>query len=181
MVAIGVIEVSTISKGYRLSDEILKLVEVALTMAQPICPGKFVLIVAGKVANVRSAMDFAEKNYAETLIDVSFLGRISHDVYRAILGSCEPSTKDAVGMIETFSIASVIRAADVAVKSAGVEVVEVRIARGMGGKSYAIFTGSVSNVEIAVKNGAKNAIEEGQLVDTTVIADPHEDLWQYLE
>ena len=181
MVAIGVIEVSTISKGYRLSDEILKLVEVELTMAQPICPGKFVLIVSGKVANVRSAVEFAQKNYAENLIDVSFLGRISNDVHRAIQGCLEPAQKDAVGMIETFSIDSVIAAADVAVKSAGVEVVEVRIARGMGGKSYVIFTGSVSNVEIAVQNGAKNVIEEGQLVDTTVIADPHEDLWQYLE
>lgn len=181
MVAIGVIEISTISKGYRLSDEILKLVEVDLTMAQPICPGKFVLIVAGRVANVRSAMEFAEKNYAENLIDISFLGRISDDVYRAILGSCEPTQRDAVGMIETFSIASVIKAADIAVKSAGVEVIEVRIARGMGGKSYVILTGSVSNVEIAVQNGARHAIEEGQLVDTTVIADPHEDLWQYME
>ena len=179
--AIGIIECKTISKGYQLSDAILDLVSVEIIMAQPICPGKFVLILAGGVAEIENAVSFAKQEFGPFVIDSTVLGRIEEEVYLSLIGATEPQQRDAIGMVETFSIAAVIQAADTAVKTSGVEIVELRIARGMGGKCYVLFTGSVSNVEDAVKNSSVQAAEEGMLVDTAVIASPHEDLWQYIE
>lgn len=181
MKAIGVIEIKTISKGYLVSDGILDLVSVEIVMAQPVCPGKFVLILAGGVAEVENAVAFANRKYSEAVVDSTVLGRIEEEVYLSLVGAAETAQRGAVGIIETFSIAAVIQAADTAVKTSGVEIMEIRIARGMGGKCYALFTGSVSNVEDAVKNGGAQATEEGLLVDTAVIASPHTELWQYIE
>lgn len=179
--AIGIIEIKTISKGYVISDSILDSVSVEIIMAQPICPGKFVLIIAGGIAEMENAVSYANKEYGEAIVDSMVLGRIEEEVYLALVGATEPQQHDAIGIIETFSVASVIQAADTAVKTAGVEIVEIRIARGMGGKCYALFTGSVSNIEDAVKNGGAHAAKEGMLVDTAVLASPNEDLWQYIE
>ena len=46
-------------------------------------------------------------------------------------------------------------AADAAVKTGGVKLVEIRPAIGLGGKSYATMLGNVSAVESAIKAGRK--------------------------
>ena len=86
-----------------------------------------------------------------------------------------------MGMIETFSVAACILAADAALKAANVDLCDIRIARGMGGKSYVSVTGTVGAVTAAVEAGAMRAQADGLLVDKDVIASPHEDLWQYIQ
>ena len=83
--------------------------------------------------------------------------------------------------LKTFSVASCILSADAALKAAAVEICELRVARGMGGKSYVALSGTVAAVTAGVEAGAKSAIDNGVLNDTVVIASPHEDLWQYLQ
>ena len=68
-------------------------------------------------------------------------------------------------------------AADTAAKTALVDLIEVRLAKGMCGKSYIILTGSVSAVTAAVEK-AKMGVEDGILLDTSVIAGPDERLWE---
>ena len=87
----------------------------------------------------------------------------------------------SLGIIETYSAASCIQAADIAIKSANVDIAELRIARGMAGKSYLAITGSISAVTEAVECGARAAKENGILNDTAIIASPHKDLWQYIQ
>lgn len=181
MRSLAVIEVKTVTKGYVLSDDLLKLDNVELLMSQPMCPGKFVLIIGGSTASVENACQFAEEHMREHLIDISKFGKISEQVYTAIIGATAVSNRDAVGIIETFSISSLIEAADIAVKATSVEIVELRIARGMGGKSFVLLTGTTSDVTMAVESGKAKAKEAGLLVDTDVIASPHPELWQYIE
>lgn len=69
-------------------------------------------------------------------------------------------------------------AADAAVKAADIRLIEVRVARGMGGKCFVSLTGDVSDVKAAVEAGAKIAAEEGVLINMEVIASPHPDLWE---
>lgn len=71
-------------------------------------------------------------------------------------------------------------AADTAVKAANVTIIELRLSRGMGGKGYVMLTGNVSDVTAAVEAGSRYATEQGLLTGNTVIASPHEELWQYL-
>ena len=56
---------------------------------------------------------------------------------------------DAVGIFETFSVASSLLAADAAAKAAQVEVAELRLADGLGGKAYFVVAGEQADVEAA--------------------------------
>lgn len=75
-------------------------------------------------------------------------------------------------MIETFTGASSIVAADHAAKTAQVDLIEIRIARGMCGKSYVLFTGTVAAVTESIESTIKLIKDEGTLLDTAIIPNP---------
>lgn len=91
-----------------------------------------------------------------------------------------PEQKEAVGVIETFSLASAILAADYAVKSAAIDLIEVRLGRGLGGKAFVIVTGSVSDVTTAAETARRQLRTEGMLLNIEVIPSLHEDMYQSL-
>jgi microcompartment protein CcmL/EutN len=62
------------------------------------------------------------------------------------------------------------------VKSANVELLEVRLAMALGGKAFAILTGTVADVMSAVDVGAAVIGKKGLLVNKVVIANPREEL-----
>ena len=181
MVSIGVIEISNIVKGYVACDNILKATKIDMVMAQPICPGKFVMIFGGTISSVDTACSYVEENFKEFVLDIQRFGNIDKRVFDGLNGGCSSDSTGALGLMETFTAASCILAADAALKAANVELSEIRIARGMGGKSYVAVCGSVGAVNAAVEAGALNAQENGTLVDKAVLASPHEDLWQYIQ
>ena len=96
------------------------------------------------------------------------------------MGAPAQAPQGALGIIETFSGASAIQAADAAIKAASVEILDLRISRGMGGKGFVMLTGHVGDVTASVEAGSRYAKEQGLLVGTSVIAAPHEELWKYL-
>jgi microcompartment protein CcmL/EutN len=75
----------------------------------------------------------------------------------------------ALGVIETFSAAACIVAADAAAKAAEVDVLDVRLAMGLGGKAFCLLSGDVGAVEQAVAAGGEKAAGEGLLVRRVVI------------
>ena len=178
--SVGVLELKSIAKGIQASDDALKSAGVSLISAQPICPGKFELIVTGELAQVNAAMEKIRSTYSSYLIDSVMLGRIDPSVVKALLGGQPQAKQGAVGTIETFSIASAILAADNAVKAANVEILELRTARGVGGKGIVFLTGEIADVTAAVEVGSQYAKEQGLLVANSVIGSPHSDLWNYL-
>lgn len=181
MVSIGIIEINNIAKGYLVCDNILKKSQVQMVMAQPVCPGKFIMIFGGSVSSVKVACDYARVNFSENVLDISEFGNIDIRVFDALNGAAGGATSGALGIVETFSVSSCILAADAALKAANVEIAELRIARGMAGKSYVALSGTVAAVTAGVDAGVQNAIDNGLLNDTAIIASPHEDLWQYLQ
>jgi len=52
--AIGLIELSSISVGYLVTDSMLKTASVELILSRTVCPGKFVCMVWGDVAAVEA-------------------------------------------------------------------------------------------------------------------------------
>ena len=68
----------------------------------------------------------------------------------------------------------------IAVKTARVEIYDVRISRGMGGKGVIMLTGEVGDVTAAVEAGAAYATSQAMLSSSCVIAAPHEGLWQQI-
>lgn len=177
MNSIGLIEVKNVSKGIRITDEMLKSAGISLIQSGSVCPGKYVTLVGGDLSSIQAAVEHAEECAEDALIDKFVIGNLGENVIEALYGTCEIAEKKALGVIETFTAASAILAADAAVKAAVVSLIEVRVARGMGGKCFVTLTGDVANVEAAVKAGAKIAAEGGVLINTEVIANPHPELW----
>ena len=78
------------------------------------------------------------------------------------------SETGALGIIETFSVASIIEAADAAVKAANVQLLQIHLAMAIGGKGYVTMTGEVA----AVEAGADFIRNKGLLVNKVVIPQP---------
>ncbi|MCK5574116.1 MAG: BMC domain-containing protein, partial [Bacteroidetes bacterium] len=97
-------------------------------------------------------------------------------VFPAIAGSSQVSLLEALGIVESFSVASLIEAADAAVKAAKVQLIEVRLAMALGGKAFVSMTGEVSAVQAAVDVAAAVVAGKGLLVNRVVIPAPRQEL-----
>lgn len=178
--AVGVMEIKSIAKGVEACDNALKSADVRLISAHAACPGKYEILITGEIAAVQAALDRVTAAYGASLIDATLLGRIDEAVVRALMGAQPPALEGALGIVETFSAASAIRAADTALKAANVALWDMRLSRGMGGKGVMMITGSVGAVTAAVEAGSRYAKEQGLFAAQSIIPAPHSDLWQYL-
>ncbi len=172
--AIGMLELNSIAKGIECCDAMLKSALVELIDAHPICPGKYMAIVAGDVDAVKTAMDTGERTADFNLVDSCVIPNVHAQIIPALRALSFTGDLKAMGVVETFSAASAVISADAAVKAAEVELIEIRIANGMGGKSFFILTGLVGAVEAAVKEADSILNEDGLLVSSVVIPSPHE-------
>jgi microcompartment protein CcmL/EutN len=175
--AVAAYEFKSIAKGVEAADIALKTAGVRLVSAQPVCPGKFELLLAGPLSNVQAAGDRLDEAYGEFLIDSIRLGRVDQTVIQALLGAQPQPEAGALGIVETFTAASAILAADHAVKSANVQILELRLARGMAGKGYVSFVGDTADVQAAIEAGSAYAKGQGAFVASALISSPHEELW----
>ncbi len=178
MKSIGLVELKNVSKGIVVTDEMLKSAGVTLISSGSVCPGKFVTIVGGELSAIQAAVDRAELISEDAMIDKFIIGNLGDNVYEAVCGTADVKNKRALGIVETFTAASAILAADAAVKAGDIELVEVRVARGLAGKCFVTMTGDVADVRAGVDAGARIAAEEGVLINTEVIANPHPELWE---
>jgi microcompartment protein CcmL/EutN len=180
MDALGMIELNSVAAGIEVVDIMLKTAAVKLVNAQPVCCGKYVIMVQGGVAAVKSSVDAGISILTESLVDSLVIPNIHPQVFMALACASSVETRDAVGVIETFSLTASILAADTAVKAADVNLIEVRLGRGLGGKSFVVMTGDVSSVKHAVEGAVKSHGSEGMIVKTVVIPSPHPDLMKAL-
>lgn len=181
--AIGLVETISIAGGIEAADAMVKVAQVKLFLARPICPGKFIVLVGGDVEATKRALQVGREVAAQHLADSVLISRIHGDVLLALEASVvieDLETQRALGVIETFSVASCILAADAAVKAGGVKLVELRPAMGLGGKSFVTMLGDVSAVEAAVDAGRQKAEPEGMLVKSVIIPSIAKDVMRVL-
>lgn len=167
--AVGMIEFNSIAAGIEASDFMIKASLVEPLMMKTICPGKFVSAVFSDVAAVQASIAAGLKACPDTIVDHFVIPNIHPDVISAMAAAMEPGDGPALGVIETFSAASSIVAADAAVKAANINLIEVRIAMGLGGKAFCTFNGDVSSVKAAAEAGAAQVEATGLLVRKVVI------------
>lgn len=175
--AIGMVEYKTVSSGMRAADRMVKTAEVEILQADTVCPGKFMVLISGDLSAVKASVEAASVVDAEQLIDTFVLGNPHDSIFSALYGASEIGTPDALGVLETFSAAAAIVAADTAAKTALVELIELRLARGMCGKSYLLLTGEIAAVEAAIEKAKIGAGENGMFLDSAVIPRPDKKFW----
>jgi microcompartment protein CcmL/EutN len=166
------VEFKTVASGITAADLMVKTSDVEIVEAQTVCPGKYIAIVTGDLSAVQAAVDAAASQYSQHLIDDFVLGNPHDDIFPAIYGATNVEKLSALGIFETYDAASCIVAADVAAKTAIVDLIEVRLAKGMCGKSYMLITGEVSAVAAAIEKAKASIEDKGMYLDSSVIAHP---------
>ena len=174
--AIGLIELNSIARGYQVGDAMLKAASVEILFNRTICPGKFMVMVGGDVAAVEASMGAGLEIGGETVVDELLLPNVHEDVFPAISGTRVIEETAALGILETFSVATIIEAADAAVKAANVQLIEVHLAMAIGGKGYMTLTGDVAAVTAALDSAAEFIRDKGLLVDKVVIPQPRPEI-----
>lgn len=177
---IGMIELNSIARGIQVADEMLKAAEVNLIFAKSVCPGKYVILITGNVGAVETAINHGVALGENYVVNKLLLPNVHPQVIPAINASGNVEKLKDLGVLEFFSIAAAIVAADAAVKSANIELIEIRLGVGIGGKAFVTFTGEISSVNNAVAVGANTALESGMLVNKAVISGPSKELLQHL-
>lgn len=170
------IEFRTVSSGVTAADNMVKTSRVELLEAQTVCPGKYIALIAGDLSAVRAAVDSATENYPDELIDSMVLGNPHESIFPALYGASTVENISALGILETYDVAAIIVAADIAAKTAIVDLIELRVAKGMCGKSYMFITGEVAAVQSAIDKAKASIADGGMFLDSSVIAHPDEQI-----
>jgi microcompartment protein CcmL/EutN len=170
--AIGMIEFKTVSAGLTAADQMAKAAEVEIIEAQVVCPGKYIALIRGELSAVKAAVESGIATRSDEYIDSFVLGNPDESIFAAIYGSADIEGVQALGVLETYDAAAIIVAADTAAKTAEVSLIELRIAKGMCGKSYMLITGEVAACTAAIEKAKMSVGDSGMFLDSSVIARP---------
>jgi len=174
--SIGLIELTSIASGFLVCDAMLKAADVSVLLSRSICSGKYMVMVRGDVAAVQASVSAGISGARFSVIDSFVIPNLHDSVFPAISGATKVEALDALGIVESFSVAALIEGADAAVKAANVILIEIRLAMALGGKAFVTLTGGVAAVQSAVDAAAEVVGQKGMLVNKVVIPHPRLEL-----
>ena len=174
--AIALIEYSSIATGILAGDAMLKKAPITVIKSGTVHNGKYLVLIGGSVGSVEESYAKGLAIDPDNIIDSMILPNVHEQLHDSILGLRLKCTKESLGIIEASSVSTMIKASDAGVKSADVNIVEIRLADDIGGKSFTIYNGSIEEIQAAVEV-AKNAITLSEhWVNETIIPNLHADL-----
>lgn len=174
--AIAILEFDSIAVGIEAGDAMAKRAPLEVLRAGTVHPGRYLVLAGGLTADVEEALDEGRSVGARSLVDVVYLPDVHPDVVASIGGGRGRERGEALGIVETSTVAAVVRAADAGVKEARVSIREMRLADDLGGKGYVLFAGPVAEVEAAVEAGGGRIAGGGQLLGSIVIPQLHAEM-----
>jgi microcompartment protein CcmL/EutN len=174
------LEIVSVPKGIEAGDAMLKVADVNLIAAHPVCAGKYIVVVSGEVSAVRSSVASGIEICGMKIVDELIISQIDPQVLAAINMCNDFGVAEAIASIEMFSLCACVIAADAAVKAAEVRLIEVRLARGLGGKGFITLTGETAAVESAVRAVAALDEVQGLMSESVIIPSPHPEILNVL-
>ena len=171
--AIGLVELQSIAWGMDTADVMVKAASVQFIDTFMVTPGKYVVLVHGDPSAVDSSVQAGRAAASEHVLDWLIIPFVHPQVFPAIRNQSQVEAITALGLVETASVASGILAADRAAKAANIELLQLHLARGIGGKSMLSLTGELFDVQAAVSAAQSAAEAAGRLVAVRVVPNPH--------
>jgi microcompartment protein CcmL/EutN len=190
--ALALLECSGIADGYGAGDRALKAAEVHLLLCRPVSPGKFLVLFAGAPAAVVPALRAAQEGLTGPALDTLLLPKVEGAILAALAGANPARGEPAGGadpgaigsaacIIECATVATLLAACDVALKSAAVRLQQLRAAVGIGGKAFFVLRGAIDQVECAAAAASGFASAQGRSVETTLLSQPDRLLERWLD
>lgn len=180
--AICVFEISSLALGYTLIDKAVKKAPVKILEGSALTPGKFFILLNGDEASIDEARNeilTCARSASGSILDEVFIPQLHADILPAAYAQIQQAVTESLGLIETSTIASGFISADAVAKSSDVKLIDLRLARGIGGKSLYFFTGPLQDVQAGVETAQSILSDRGTLLRAEVIARPHEDFLQH--
>ncbi len=175
--AIAVLEFRDIAVGLVATDAMLKRSPIAFLKCGTISRGRFLALIGGTTASVEEACHEGLLQGGGSVLDHVLLADVHSQLYDAILGHRRSVGAGSLAIIETSTVSSNVRAAELALKGTTVELVELRLAdAGLSGKGLSIYHGELHDVEAAVEIAAGFLREAGVEAGFRIIPAPHEAL-----
>lgn len=170
--ALAMLDIGDIPPGLRALDALAKEAEVSVISAGTIQRGHYLILFGGEVEPVemsfRRALDLA----GEAVEDAVLLPHAEERIVPSMMGGLIrwPAPGDTLGVVQTGSPPTMLAAVDAALKGAEVQLVELRVADGLGGKAIANLWGELVDVQAAI-GFATDAMAKGksQRCSTTII------------
>ncbi len=151
--ALALLELDSIAAGIEAGDAMAKRAPIDVIRAGTVHPGKYLVLVGGAVGDVEEALEAGREVGGSSVLDVVLLRDVRQDLVAATRGARQAPDGEALGVIETVTVAAILEAADAGLKGARVRLLEIRLADDLGGKGYLLFDGTVAEVEAAVEIG----------------------------
>jgi microcompartment protein CcmL/EutN len=177
--ALGILELTSIARGWRVLDDMIKRAPARVRAAHPISSGKFLIFLEGDLASVEEALGAGRRAASRCVAGDVLLTRCHSAVWAALDGALATPAIDALGVVESLSIADTILGADAAMKAAQVQLVALRMGQGIDGKGYFAVAGSLSEVEAAIDD-ATQRMRSQQIIELELLARPHEEMTRAL-
>jgi microcompartment protein CcmL/EutN len=172
--ALALLEFDSIALGIQAGDAMVKRAPVESIQSGTVQPGHYLVMVTGDVASVEEAVNAGQEIDRSAVRDTIFLPNVHPGVVTGINGGRQLEASDALGVVETLTVAAAIHAADAGLKGAEVTLWQLRLAEGLGGKGIVLFAGLVADVETAVEI-AVDRVQE-MLVSQVIIPQLHEEM-----
>lgn len=157
--ALAMLDIDDIPRGFVALDLLVKEAEVSVYSAGTVQAGRYLILFGGPVAAVEMSFDRALSvvgGAARALVDAVLLPHAEARIAPAALEGVQrwPSqeiTGDTLGVFQSGSSPTMLRCMDAALKGALVELVQLRIAEGLGGRAIATLWGETHDVEAAIE------------------------------
>ena len=179
--AILLFEFDSIAIGIEAGDAMAKRATLSSLHTGSVQPGKYLVLAGGEVAQVEEARTAGRERGRTAILDEIYLPEVHGEVVEALTGIRRPTLAEALGIVETRTVSAVIGAADAGIKAANIRILEIRIADGLGGKGYVLFSGQLHDVEAAVEHSVASLASREQLIARVVIPQLHSEMWDNLD
>lgn len=174
--ALALLELSSIARGIAAGDAMAKRAPVEVLRAGTVHPGKYLVLVGGRTADVEEAAQAGRELAGDALLDEVFLPDVHPDVVAALGGARSDDDGEALGVVEAPTVAATVEAADAGVKGARVTIRDLRLADDLGGKGYVLFGGDLAEVEAAIEHALARAAGAQHVVVTRLHDEMRENL-----
>lgn len=151
--ALAMFEISDIPRGLRALDALVKHAPVDIVATGTVQSGRYLVGFRGQVEAVLRSYDRAREVADGFVFDSVLLPHAEARIVPAFRAGTVrwPAPGDTLGVVQTASCPTLLGAVDAALKGAHVDLVEMRLADGLGGRAIATFWGGIEDVQAAIE------------------------------
>lgn len=181
--ALAMMQIADVPRGLRALDALGKEAPVEVLATGTVQSGHWLIAFGGSVEETARSFDRAGVAARGAVLDQVLLADAEPRIVPAFRDQVVrwPAPGDTLGVVQSTSCPTLLAALDAGLKGAHVELVELRLADGLGGKAIATLWGDVHDVEAAIEQACAaiaRQIERGSVAPdaatTTIIPNADE-------